>query len=86
MGLRSTKIKTWNNDILVVPNGKLSNSTVQNFLAGDRKARVNIEFGVAYGSDIDYVEKVVLKAIESIEGKIDEPAPVVEFYQMADSA
>lgn len=86
VGLRSTKIKTWNNDIIVIPNGQLSNSRVQNFLSDDRKARVVIDFGVEYGSNIDHVEKIVLKAIENIDGRLDDPTPIVEFYQMGDSA
>ena len=64
MGNRSTKIKTWNNHIIIIPNGKLSNSTVQNFLTDDRKARVTVEFGVAYGTKIETVEEVVEEETE----------------------
>ncbi|MFH1591753.1 MAG: mechanosensitive ion channel domain-containing protein [Candidatus Woesearchaeota archaeon] len=86
VGLRSTKIRAWSNDIIVIPNGQLSNSKIQNFLYSDRKARVTINFGVAYGSDVDKVESIVLKAVKSIKDGIDDPAPGVDFLEMGDSA
>jgi MscS family membrane protein len=89
VGLRSTKIKTWTNDVLVIPNGKLADSQVQNFLLADkegRKARVDVEFGVEYGSDVDHVEKVVVNAISKVKNSLKEPKPTADFLEMGDSA
>ncbi len=86
VGLRSTRIRTWNNDIIIIPNGVLSNSKLENFVGGDRKARVEVDFGVAYGSQVDHVEKIVLHAIKKVDGCLKDPAPAADFLKMGDSA
>src|SRR3989338_7878566 len=48
VGLRSTKIRTWDNEVMIMPNGKLADSTIQNFVLPEPSARVIVEFGVAY--------------------------------------
>ena len=40
VGIRSTKIKTWDNEIVTVPNGKLVDATIQNFSQPDPSARL----------------------------------------------
>ncbi len=86
IGLRSTKLKTFDNETIYVPNSKLSDSKVQNIAMPDPKSRVVIPFGVAYGSDIDKVKKTVLKVIKSIDHYVGDPEPTVKFLEMGDSA
>ncbi|MBW2982197.1 mechanosensitive ion channel family protein [Candidatus Woesearchaeota archaeon] len=86
IGLRSTKIRTFNNQMITVPNGKLASSRIQNFVHKDPSARVVIQFGVAYGSDIDKVKKIVLKEIKQIKVLKKDQEPLVRFIEMADSA
>lgn len=86
VGLRSTKISTFNNELIVVPNAKISESMVINYALPDLTARAVIPFGVAYGSDIDKVKKLVLKQIKSIDLIAKDPEPIVRFVEMGDSA
>lgn len=86
IGLRSTKMKTFDNEILFIPNSTISNTKVQNIALPDPKARVVIPFGVAYGSDIEKVKKVVLKEIEKVGHFINDPEPSVKFLEMGDSS
>jgi small-conductance mechanosensitive channel len=89
VGLRSTKIRTFNNELLIVPNGQIANSTIQNYKAPDLSVRINIPFGVEYGSDPDKVKKVVKDTISSIKKVIknDKEKPIqVLFLNMGDSA
>ncbi|MCA9487480.1 MAG: mechanosensitive ion channel family protein [Nanoarchaeota archaeon] len=86
IGLRSTKIKTFDNEVIIVPNGKLADSNIHNIAQPEPKSRVVIPFGVAYGSDIEKVKKVVLAEIKKVENFIEEPAPSVRFLEMADSS
>jgi len=86
IGLRSTKIRTFDNQIITVPNGRLSTEKIQNFVTKDPSARVVIQFGVAYGSDIDKVKKIVLKEINQIKVLKKDKEPLVRFIEMADSA
>jgi len=84
IGLRSTKIKTWDNDIIVIPNGKMANSKIQNYVQPSIKSRAVIDFGVAYGSDIKKVKDVVIKAIKKVENVLEDPEPSVVFVKMND--
>jgi MscS family membrane protein len=86
VGIRSTRVRTFDNEIIIVPNGKLSDSNIKNIALPEPKARVVIPFGVAYGSNIEKVKKIVMKEINGIKNKIDEPEPMVMFLEMADSA
>ncbi len=84
IGLRSTKLKTYDNEVIYIPNGQLANARVKNFTVPDLSVRVNVEFGVEYGSDSEKVKQVVLEAVQKIEGVLEEPAPAVQFLKMSD--
>jgi MscS family membrane protein len=84
VGLRSTKIKTFDNELLVVPNGQIANAIIQNFKLPDLKYRVNVPFGVEYGTQVEKVEKIVLDVIKKMKLATKDPAPRVLFMEMAD--
>ena len=84
IGLRSTKLKTYDNEVIYIPNGILANSKLKNFTQPDFSIRVNVNFGVEYGVDTEKVRQVVLGAVEKIEGVLESPAPVVQFMNMSD--
>ena len=86
IGIRSTRVKTWNNEILILPNSKLVDSKVTNFNQPDRTIRVDIEFGVAYGSKIDKVKKLALDCLKKEKFVMKDPAPKIFFLNMGDSA
>ncbi len=84
IGLRSTKLKTYDNEMIYVPNGYLANAKIKNFTHPDVSIRVNVEFGVVYGSDTEKVRQVVLDAVRKIDTVIEEPEPIVQFLKMSD--
>lgn len=84
VGLRNTKLQTFDNEIIVIPNGELIKKKYKNAVLPDPKIRVLVNFGVAYGTDIDKVEEVVISALSKIEHICDDPAPAVVFIEMAD--
>ena len=86
INLRSTKIKTFDNELIIVPNSKLSEGIIQNIALPEPKTRVVVPFGVAYGSEIEKVKRIVLKEIRSIEYFVDDPEPSVKFISMGDSS
>ncbi len=86
IGIRSTKIKTWDNEIIAIPNGKLVDSKIQNFSLPDPSARINIEFGVAYGSKINVVKKLAVDTALACKHTMRDPEPKVLFLNMGDSA
>ncbi len=86
INLRSTKILTFDNELIIVPNSKLSESNIQNVALPEPKTRVVIPFGVAYGSDVDKVKKIVLSEVKKVENYVEEPEPSVKFLEMGDSS
>ena len=84
IGLRSTKIRTFDNESIYVPNGYLANAKIKNFTQPDVSLRINVFFGVVYGSDPEKVKTVVLSAIRKVKTVIPEPEPLVQFIKMGD--
>lgn len=84
VGLRSTKMITFDHEVIYVPNGYLANSRVKNYTRPDPRVRVKVDFGVEYGSDAEKVRKTVIKIISKMEGVLDDPAPEVYFLSMGD--
>jgi len=86
IGLRSTKIRTYDNELLIIPSGTLASSTFINRAKPNLSLRIVIPFGVAYGSNIEKVKKVVHDAITKIEELDTSHEISVRFLEMADSS
>ena len=84
IGLRSTKLKTYDNEVIFIPNGYLANAKIKNFTQPDFSIRVNVNFGVEYGTDTEKTQQVVLEAIKKIETVVEKPEPRVQFLKMSD--
>ena len=86
IGLRSTKMRTYDNEVIYVPNSALSNAQVKNYTKPDPSIRVTVNFGVAYGSDVARVKQIVLDELRKLEEMMEEPPPQVLFLNMSDSS
>lgn len=86
VGLRTTRIKTLDNDMVTFPNNNLANMRIINHLQPDTTARIHIPIGVAYGSDIDKVKKIIYVAIDKNKKILQEPKPQVLFAEMGSFA
>jgi MscS family membrane protein len=86
IGLRSTKIKTLDNMLLVIPNSDLCNTMVINQAFPDFRVRGRINVGVGYGSDVDLVKRVLIETARETEGVLEEPVPESFFVSFGDSA
>jgi len=86
VGARSTRIKTFDNLRLVVPNSTILQNKIINWSLTDDIVRRQITVGVMYGSPVRQVEKLLLEAAG--EHKLVEhyPAPLVLFNDFGDSA
>ena len=87
IGLRSTRMMTRDDVEITVPNAAIASGKIINESGGpSKKSRVSVLVGVAYGSDIDQVREVLLRAAEGVEFVVDDPEPRIRFTEMADSA
>ncbi len=87
IGLRTTRIITIaGNNLIIVPNSKLTEGVIENALYPDAKFKDSVKIGVAYGSDVELVKKLIIEAIESTQGVLREPKPAIFFLNFGDSA
>lgn len=86
IGLRSTKILTFENTIMVVPNAQIVDEKVTNLSYPDPKIRVMVDFGVAYGSDLEKIKDIVLGVAVRHPKILEEPEPKVYFIDFGDSS
>ena len=69
IGWRSTKIRTYANNIVVIPNTKLADSKIINYSVPDPSVGFYVDCGVAYDSDLEKVEKVAIETAKEIMAK-----------------
>lgn len=81
----NTRLNTPQNQVIVIPNGELSNSSITNY-SGMPTRRTWFDIGVGYGSDLKKAKEVLLTVIKNNEFAYDEPAPQVVVTALGDSA
>ncbi len=82
--LLHTEIYTSDNKKIVLNNSRVNSNAVINYSARPTR-RVDLEFSVAYGSNIEEVKKALLDIAEKHEKILDEPTPLVRLYQHGSS-
>lgn len=83
---RGTVIDTPDNATIIVPNAHFISDQIVNWSYDDPTVRVTVEVGVAYGSDVDRVKKILLELAAAHPETLDTPAPCVVLEQFGDSA
>ena len=84
IGLRVSRIRTFDNEQLMVPNSELANTTVKNPVAND-KLRLQVLFGIGYEDNINEATQIILEGASEADGILDDPEPVVRLTKLADS-
>ena len=85
IGLRSTRIRTLDNRLVIVPNSQISNNQVVNYTYPDPRYRIQSEIGVAYGTDLRVVREVIIHAMQGVEGVLPDKPVDVLFLEFGDS-
>lgn len=84
--ITSTVIKTTDNKTIVLPNGGLSGSIINNYSTSEKR-RCDWDISIEYGSDIDLAKSVLLEIVSGNEKVLQEPEkPFVALKSLADSA
>lgn len=86
IGFRTSKIKTRDDIIMVIPNTKFVNDRIINWSHIDNKTRFHVSVGVAYGSDVELVTKVLLNVAKENEKVAGFPEPFVRFVDFGNSS
>lgn len=86
IGIRTSKIETRDDYMIVVPNHKLVNDMLINWSHNQRLTRFHVQVGVAYGSDVRLVEKVLLGCAKDQPEILNTPKPFVRFNDFGNSS
>ncbi len=86
IGLRSTKIKTADNTLLIIPNAELCNTILNNLAFPDHRSKGRINLGVACDSDVDEVKRLLVEIAREFTEVLPDPATEAFFVLFGDSA
>lgn len=81
---RATTIKTYDGRRIVIPNSELFTNAVTVNTAYDSR-RMEYDFGIGYGDDVEEAKRLMLEAIGSIDDILRDPAPDVLLLELAES-
>lgn len=84
--LRTTRAITRDDKIIIIPNHILIRNSIYNFTQNRETTREEVTVGVAYGSDTQKVEKLLLESVTAHSGILIKPKPFVTFEDFGDSA
>jgi small-conductance mechanosensitive channel len=89
VGMRSTKLYSlFDHELIILPNNNVANQKIINIVKPDTRIRKTIDVGVAYGSNLDTVKKILMDVAMNHEKVVHEPGfePVVRFTGFGDSS
>ncbi len=86
ISMRSTRVKSFDGIELVVPNGEFITGRVANWTLSGQALRARVEVGVAYGSDVQLVRKLLLDIAYRHPNALVDPAPQVWFMNFGESS
>ncbi len=79
IGLRSTRIRQFDGNALVVPNKDMANSRIINYALPNQRSAIRQTIGVSYGSDMEKAKRVLLETLQAHPEVLQDPAPGVWF-------
>ncbi|MEJ6583665.1 MAG: mechanosensitive ion channel [Crocinitomicaceae bacterium] len=81
----NTILKTFDNKVIILANGAVSNNTIVNYTKADKR-RVDWHFGIAYGDDLKVAKEVLFKFIKEEPMILKDPSPFVGVGDLGDSS
>jgi MscS family membrane protein len=86
IGIRSTKILDFDNNILVSPNSDLTKGKIINYSYPEHSVRIVLEVGVAYGTDLQKPKQILLDLAGKHSDVLRNPAPEVFVAALGESS
>jgi small-conductance mechanosensitive channel len=85
ISFRVTRVRTFDNELLTVPNSSLTDGVIKNPVAKNR-LRVQVPFGIGYDDDIEAATDIILEEARDHEDVLEDPAPTVRLTELGDSS
>ncbi|HWF37814.1 MAG TPA: mechanosensitive ion channel domain-containing protein [Candidatus Acidoferrales bacterium] len=86
IGARGTWVRTFDNQVIIVPNSEFVNQRVSNWTANDRVVRLSIPVGVSYNCDLDQVRQMLLEIANRHPEVLPSPPPMAIVTGFGDSS
>jgi len=83
--MRATTIMNWDRQEFVIPNKNIITGTFLNWTLSNQVSRLMISVGVAYGSDTEKAQQILLDVATESSLVVDDPQPMASFEEFADS-
>jgi small-conductance mechanosensitive channel len=85
ISFRVTRVRTFDNELLTVPNNALTSDVVKNPVAKGT-LRLKFVFGIDYEDDVERATEIIVEEAEASDAILDDPAPSVRLTELADSS
>ncbi len=85
VGMFTTSFDTPDNRRIIVPNGQIFGSTIENITFHPTR-RVDVAVGTDYSADLDETREVLMSVAQAVEGRIDDPEPVIYLLELGGSS
>ncbi len=86
IGLRTTKLKTTDNEIVIVPNSSIVSLNVTNYSLPNDNQKMKLSFGISYDSDVEKAKRILAEVANKTELILKNPKPVVYFMEFGESS
>jgi len=86
IGMRSSTIRTWEGSEMIVPNGNLISKELINWTLSDKRRRIDVRVGVAYGTDVQQAMESLVNVAKDHPDVEETPSPYVLFLGFGDSS
>ena len=83
--LRVTKLNSFDNEEMTVPNSDLVNAVVTNPMGND-ELRVGVDFGIEYDADIEDAREIIVDVAQNLDGALTSQEPSAPVTSLGDSA
>ncbi len=85
IGLRTTRIRTRDNRLVIVPNSTISKNEVVNYSYPDPRYRIQTHVGISYDTDLEKARQVIIDAVRNTDGVLQDKPIEALYIEMADS-
>lgn len=86
INLHKTVIRTRDNEIVLIPNDVLGKEIIVNHMLPEQKTRIELEIGVAYGTDLDRATALLQDLLRGSDRILPDPPPEVNVVSLGDNA
>ena len=86
VGGRSTWVRTYDNEVIIVPNSEFTTHRVTNWTVNDPKVRLHLEVDVDYSSDLEKVKRLLVEVAQRHPEVLTDPPPEAVLADLGDSA